>query len=51
VTEEEFQQALQRRYAYHNVKQACEEKGYTVEEEENLEDGTVNLVVRKWVND
>ena len=48
ITEEEFQDQLKRRYAYHNVKMACEEKGYSVEEEENLEDGTVNLVVRKW---
>jgi hypothetical protein len=51
VTEEEFQDKLKRRYAYHNVLMACEDKGYTVEEEENLEDGTVNLVVRRWVND
>ena len=51
VTEEEFQQNLKRRYAYHNVLMACEDKGYSVEEEENLEDGTVNLVVRRWVND
>ena len=51
VSEEEFQQQVKRRYAYHNVLMACEDKGYTVEEEENLEDGTVNLVVRKWVND
>lgn len=51
VTESEFQDQLKRRYAYHNVLMACEEKGYTVEEEENLEDGTVNLVVRRWVNE
>ena len=51
VTEAEFQENLKRRYAYHNVLMACEDKGYTVEEEENLEDGTVNLVVRRWVNE
>lgn len=51
VTEEEFSEKLKRRYAYHNVLMACEDKGYTVEEEENLEDGTVNLVVRKWVSE
>lgn len=51
VTEEEFQEQVKRRYAYHNVLMACEDKGYTVEEEENLEDGSVNLVVRRWVND
>ena len=49
VSEEEFKQRLNQRYAYHNVKMACEEKGYTVEEETNEEDGTINLVVRRWV--
>jgi len=51
ITEEEFQADLKRRYAYQNVRMACVDKGYSVEEEENLEDGTVNLVVRRWVND
>ena len=49
VTEEEFVKTLNQRYQYHNVKIACEDKGYTVEEETNEEDGTINLVVRKWV--
>ncbi len=49
VTEQEFQEQLKRKYAYHNVKMACEEKGYSVEEEVNEEDGTVQLVMRKWV--
>ena len=48
VSEEEFKHQLSQRYQYHNVKQACEEKGYTVEEEENEEDGSIRLVVRKW---
>jgi hypothetical protein len=51
VSEEEFKNQLSRRYQYHNVLQACEAKGYTVEEEVNEEDGSVQLVVRKWVND
>ena len=51
ISEEEFKSMLNRRYAYHNVLQACEGKGYTVEEEVNEEDGTVQLVVRKWVAD
>ncbi len=49
ATEEEFKNRLSQRYQYHNVKMACEAKGYTVEEETNEEDGTINLVVRKWV--
>lgn len=48
VSEEEFQTKLRQRYAYHNVLMACEGKGYTVEEEVNQEDGSIQLVVRKW---
>lgn len=51
ITEEEFRDTLYQKYQYHNVLQACEEKGYTVEEEVNEEDGTIQLVVRKWVSD
>lgn len=48
TSEEEFQNMLGQKYQYHNVKQACEEKGYTVEEELNEEDGSIRLVVSKW---
>jgi uncharacterized protein YajQ (UPF0234 family) len=48
VSEEEFKNQLSQKYQYHNVKQACEEKGYAVEEELNEEDGSIRLVVRKW---
>jgi uncharacterized protein YajQ (UPF0234 family) len=48
VSEEEFKNTLSQRYQYHNVKQACEDKGYAVEEELNEEDGSIRLVVRKW---
>ncbi|MGN6108348.1 MAG: DUF1257 domain-containing protein [Kofleriaceae bacterium] len=51
VSEEEFKHQLSQRYQYHNVKQACEEKGYAVEEELNEEDGSIRLVVRKWVSE
>lgn len=51
ITEQEFKDTLYQKYQYHNVLQACEEKGYTVEEELNEEDGTIQLVVRKWVAD
>ena len=49
VSEDEFKHQLNQRYQYHNVKQACEEKGYSVEEEVNEEDGSIRLVVGKWV--
>jgi hypothetical protein len=51
ISEEEFQNTLAQKYQYHNVKQACEEKGYAVEEEVNEEDGSIRLVVRKWVSE
>jgi len=51
VSEQEFKSQLNQRYQYHNVKMACEEKGYAVEEEVNEEDGSIRLVVRKWVSE
>lgn len=49
LTQEEFAQQVNQRYQYNNVRQACEAKGYTLEEEEVEEDGTVKLYVRRWV--
>ena len=51
VSEEELKHQLSQKYQYFNVKQACEAKGYSVEEEVNEEDGSIRLVVRKWVNE
>jgi Protein of unknown function (DUF1257) len=51
VSQAEFEQAVNQKYQYHNVKMACEEKGYALEEEVNEEDGSIRLVVRKWVSD
>ena len=51
VSEEEFRNELAQKYQYHNVKMACEDKGYSVEEEVNEEDGSIRLVVRKWVSE
>jgi hypothetical protein len=51
LSETEIKHKLGQRYQYHNVKMACEAKGYSVEEEVNEEDGSIQLVVRKWVND
>ena len=48
ISEEEFKHQFGQRYQYHNVKQACDEKGWAVEEEQNEEDGSIRLVVRKW---
>jgi hypothetical protein len=51
VSEEEMKTRLRQRYAYHNVLMACQAKGYEVEEEVNQEDGSVQLVVRKWASE
>ena len=51
VSEQELKSQLSQKYQYHNVKQACEAKGYSVEEEVNEEDGSIRLVVRKWVSE
>lgn len=51
VSEEELKTRLKQRYAYHNVLMACEAKGYAVEEEVNQEDGSIQLVVRKWASE
>ena len=48
MSQEEFEHQLGQRYQYNNVKMACEEKGYTVEDEVNEEDGSIRLVVTKW---
>ncbi len=48
LSEKEFRDKLATRYQYHNVKMACEDKGYEVEEEVNEEDGTIRLVVTRW---
>ena len=47
VSQAEFEQAVNQKYQYHNVKQACEEKGYALEEEVE-ENGEIRLVMRKW---
>jgi len=49
LSEEEFKNKLNHRYSYHRVVQACEDKGYSFEEEVNEEDGSIKLVARKWV--
>ena len=51
TSEAEFKDLVNQKYQYHNVKMACEEKGYAFEEEVNEEDGSIRLVVRKWVAD
>jgi hypothetical protein len=48
VTETEFVEELNQRYAYNRVVMACEEQGYTMEETQNEEDGTIQVAMKKW---
>ncbi len=48
VTETEFVEELNQRYAYNRVVMACEEQGYTLEESQNEEDGTIQVAMKKW---
>lgn len=46
---QEWLNGLTQRYAYHTLKATAPEQGFTIEEEEILEDGTVRVVVGRWV--
>jgi hypothetical protein len=40
---------LTQRYGYHTLMATAPEQGFTIEEEETLEDGTIRVVVARWV--
>ena len=40
---------LTQRYGYHCLKETAPLQGFTIEEEETLEDGTLRVVVGRWV--
>ena len=40
---------LTQRYGYHTLMATAPAQGFTVEEEETLEDGTIRVVVARWV--
>ena len=48
VTEKEFVEELNQRYAYQQVVLSCEEQGYAMEETKNEENGTISLTMKKW---
>lgn len=49
INEEKFLNAINQKYAHQTLMQSVEEQGFDVEEEEVLEDGTVKVVVGRWV--
>jgi hypothetical protein len=49
INETEFVNAISQRYAHKTLMQSVEEQGFNIEAEETLEDGTVRVVVGRWV--
>ncbi len=47
-SEEEFLQKVTRKYSYHKVKKEIEDRGYTLESEEEKEDETIQIRVRTF---
>jgi hypothetical protein len=48
VTEKEFVEEVNQRYAYQRVLIACEEQGYTLEETKEEQTGSISLTMKKW---
>jgi len=46
---QEWLNSLTQRYGYHMLMETAPEQGFTIEEEETLEDGTIRVVVARWV--
>ncbi|MBE9194419.1 DUF1257 domain-containing protein [Synechocystis salina LEGE 06099] len=49
IDETAFVNAVNQKYAHKMLMQSVVEQGFDVEEEETLEDGTVRVVVGRWV--
>lgn len=48
VTEQEFVNQIQQRYAFHKVVKEVKKKGYTLDMDEVKQGQTISLTVRKW---
>jgi Protein of unknown function (DUF1257) len=46
---QEWLNNLTQRYGYHTLIASAPEQGFTIAEEETLEDGTIRVVVARWV--
>lgn len=49
INEQEFIHSINQKYAHNMLMHSVQEQGFNVEEEETLEDGTVRVVVGRWV--
>ncbi len=48
VTEQEFVNQIQQRYAYHKVVKEVKARGYTLDMEEQTQENTIQITVQKW---
>lgn len=49
INQEEFINLIAQKYAHKTLMSSVQEQGFSVEEEETLEDGTVRVIVGRWV--
>lgn len=49
INQKEFVNSISQKYAHKTLMQSVQEQGFDVEEESVLEDGTVRVVVGKWI--
>ena len=49
INQQEFVNSITQKYAHKTLMATVQEQGFNVEEEEVLENGTVRVVVGKWV--
>lgn len=49
INQKEFVNSISQKYAHKTLMQSVQEQDFNVEEESVLEDGTVRVVVGKWV--
>jgi hypothetical protein len=49
IDQQAFVNSIVQKYARHTLMASVQEQGFNVEEEEVLEDGTVRVVVGRWV--
>lgn len=45
---QQWMNKLMQRYGYHALKATAQEQGFTIEEDEVMQDGTVKVVVARW---
>lgn len=49
INQQEFVNSISQKYAHKMLMHSVQEQGFNVEDEETLEDGTVRVVVGRWM--